>query len=168
MDEFRKEQRKEAMNASRLLYDSLSQLLPEAEENKEGWKDLYEQVIIPAVQVSTSIRLSPVDYRTASRMPKPPDQSKIMFINELQKCEMMDIITHKMIRPDSILKIAENGRIGEQMLVVQPALLRTLKGNNDSVILCKPLVLVRLDEPMARRNKGIKGISSWFGSAVED
>lgn len=168
MDEFRNEQHKEAVNASQLLYDSLSQLLPGAEENKEGWKELYEQVIVPAVQVSTSIRLSPIDYRVASRMPKPPDQSKTMFINELQKCEMMDIITHKMIRPDSILKIAENGRIGQQMLVVQPALLRASKGHNDNFVLCKPLVLVRLDEPMARRNKGIKVISSWFGGVAED
>jgi hypothetical protein len=87
-----------------------------------------------------------------------------MFIHELQRCEMMDMTSHKMIRSENILKIGEDGRIGEQVLWVQPALLRTQRDNAGSMILSKPIILVKLDEPMARRNRGIKAsFTSWLG-----
>ncbi len=86
-----------------------------------------------------------------------------MFIHEVQRCDMMDISSHKIVRPDSALKVGDNGRIGDQMLVVQPALIRSQKDGGPSVVLCKPTMLVRLDEPMGRRNKGIKSLASWFG-----
>lgn len=76
---------------------------------------------------------------------------------------MMDMTSHKMIRSENILKIGEDGRIGEQMLCVQPALWRTQRDNAGSMILCKPIILVKLDEPMARRNRGIKAFTSWLG-----
>lgn len=77
---------------------------------------------------------------------------------------MMDMTSHKMIRPDNVLKIDNDGRIGEQMLCVQPALLRTQRDSVNSIILCKPTILVKLDEPMARRPRGIKAsLTSWLG-----
>ena len=102
---------------------------------------------------------------------------------------MVDLATNKVIRPDSVLKVAEDGRIGEEMLIVQPSLLRIQSGEaggeakdggggkgGSSITLCKPTVLVKLDEPMGKRSRGIKALGdsgikalgdwtgSWFGS----
>lgn len=107
--------------------------------------------------------MSTSDYRITSRILKASEHGTMVFINDFKRCEMMDILSHKFIRPDSVQKVAEDGRIGEQMLVVQPALLRDQKESNGSVLLCKPTLLVRLDEPMGRRNRGtIKAFSSWL------
>ena len=81
---------------------------------------------------------------------------------------MMDLTTHKVIRPDSVLKVAENGRIGEEMLVVCPALVRDpkedgAKGNGRAMV-CKPTVLVKLDEPMGKRSRGIRALGAWTPS----
>ena len=77
---------------------------------------------------------------------------------------MVDMATNKVIRPDSVLKVAEDGRIGEEMLIVQPSLLRPQKDGGGSVTLCKPTVLVKLDEPMGKRSRGIKALGEWTGS----
>ena len=95
---------------------------------------------------------------------------------------MVDLATNKVIRPDSVLKIAEDGRIGEEMLIVQPSLLRIQSGDGgvgegggrgrdsgkaksgSNITLCKPTVLVKLDEPMGKRSRGIKALGDWTGS----
>ena len=163
-DDFCEAQRNQAVIHGKTLYQALSYFLPDLEERSEGWKSLYEQVIVPALQFSNSIHLSTVDYLILTRLPKPADKPTAVFRYELQRCEMMDLTSHKMIRPDNILKTDEDGRIGEQMLCVQPALLRTQRNSANSIILCKPVLLVKLDEPMARRARGIKAsFTSWLG-----
>lgn len=77
---------------------------------------------------------------------------------------MMDLMTHKVIRPDSVLKVAEDGRIGEEVLVVSPALVRDQKEGKGKVMVCKPTVLVKLDEPMGKRSRGIKALGAWTPS----
>lgn len=71
--------------------------------------------------------------------------------------------TNKILRPDSVLKVNDEGRIGEEMLIVTPSLLRTESEGGRSVLLVKPCVLVRLDEPMGRRGR-MKGLGEWAGS----
>ena len=74
---------------------------------------------------------------------------------------MIDIATHKVLRPDtSVLKVAENGRIGEEVFVIAPALVRHQKVRNGKVLVCKSTVLVKLDEPMAKRGRGIQALGT--------
>lgn len=78
---------------------------------------------------------------------------------------MVDITTHKIIRPDSMLKIADDGRIGEEMLVISPALVRDQQEGKGRVLVCKPSVLVKLDEPMGKRGRGgIRALGAWTPS----
>lgn len=168
MADFKEEQRAQALSSAKSLHAALWYLLPDAELKKDGWKNLLDHVIHPAIQVSTNMRMSTTTYRMTSRMAgKHPDQASTMFVHELQRCHMMDLASQKVIRPDSALKVAEDGRIGEQMLVLQPALLRIQKEGGKNLVLCKPTMLVRLDEPMGRRNKGIRALQSWFGGEGE-
>lgn len=86
-----------------------------------------------------------------------------IYISAIQKASLVDIATNKILRPDSILKVNEEGRIGEEMLIVTPSLLRTEKEKGTSHLLVKPSVLVKLDEPMGRRGR-MKGLGEWAGS----
>jgi hypothetical protein len=77
---------------------------------------------------------------------------------------MIDIMSHKIIRPDSMLKVAEDGRIGEEKLVVSPALLRVHQDRKGKVLICKPTILLELDEPMGKRSRGIRTLGAWTPS----
>lgn len=148
---------------SRSLHNTLSYLIPTVENKKDAWKELHDHIVNPAVQVAANMRLSTENYRTTSRLAgKPSDQSS-MFLHEVQRCNMIDLSSQKIIRPDSVLKVGEDGRIGEQILVVQPALIRTPREAGPNAVLCKPSMLVRLDEPMGRKSKGMKVLQHWFG-----
>lgn len=63
-----------------------------------------------------------------------------------------------------MLKIAEDGQIGEEMLVVSPAVVREQRDGKGMVMVCKPTMLVRLDEPMGKRGRGIKALGAWTPS----
>ena len=79
---------------------------------------------------------------------------------------MMDLATHKVIRPDSVVKVGPDGRIGDEVLVVAPALVRASRTERGvgKVVVCKATVLVRLDEPMGKRARGIKALGAWTPS----
>lgn len=163
MREFSDGQESQAIAISHSMHKILSFLLPTIERKEEGWKQLYDQLVIPAIHTAMSIRLSTTNYRIVSPIAKSSDHAKVIYINEIQRYELIDIMSQKIIRADSNLKVAEDGRIGEQVLVIQQALLRDQKDGGASVLLCKPTVLVRLDEPMGRRNRGtMRALQSWF------
>lgn len=163
IQDFKEAQREEAVSVSKSLYKTLSYLMPTADNKKDAWKELHDLIVYPAVQIAANMRLSTETYRTTSRLAgKSPDLTS-MYNHEVQRCDMIDLSSHKIIRPDSLLKVGEDGRIGEQVLVVQPALIRTSREAGPNAVLCKPSMLVRLDEPMGRKSKGMKVLQQWFG-----
>ena len=190
MPEFTAQQSTQALTVSQALYSTLAPLLPTSQIRPDGWKPLHEQVTMPAVRLATSMRRSIVDYRIWSRASvKRGDNGNggnlPVYITAVQRASMVDLASNKVIRPDSVLKVAEDGRIGEEMLIVQPSLLRVQTesggeggregergggggggggGKATSVTLCKPTVLVKLDEPMGKRSRGIKALGDWTGS----
>lgn len=165
MDTFIEEQDNQAQLVSRTLHSALSHLISRSPDTEEGWEDLHTQVILPAVQLSTKLRLSTADYQLTSHIfHRDPSQSASVFVFEIKSSSMIDITTHKILRPDSVLKVAEDGRIGEEKLVVAPALLRLHKDGKGKVLVCKPTILVKLDEPMGKRGRGIKALGAWTPS----
>ena len=50
------------------------------------------------------------------------------------------------------------------MLVVSPALVRNQRDGNGRVMVCKPTVLIKLDEPMGKRSRGIRALGAWTPS----
>lgn len=156
--EFKEAQREGAVSVSKSLYEALSYLIPTASNKKDAWKELHDHIVNPAVQVAANMRLSTETYRTTSRLAGKSSDQTSMFNHEIQRCNMIDLSSHKIIRPDSLLKAGEDGRIGEQMLVVQPALIRTPREAGPNAVLCKPSMLVRLDEPMGRKSKDRKSV----------
>lgn len=148
------------------LYSALAHMLGGADVTvqAEGWKELHKQVVLPAIDLATAIRVSMVDYQFVTHLfDKAPEKQHTIYRNEIQHYQLIDNATHKIIRPDSAVKIAEDGRIGNELLVISPALLRNKDGDNGAVI-SRPTVLVKLDQPMARRTRGVKDFGSFVSS----
>ncbi|KAL8723267.1 MAG: hypothetical protein Q9225_000389 [Loekoesia sp. 1 TL-2023] len=184
IDGFQTEQQHQATTISKDLYAALTYLLPEIASQENGWKRLHETVTMPAVHLATNMRFSTSVYRIITHLPRPSsstggpshssssNNNNIIYHSDIQRFTIIDVATQKVLRQDSILKIAEDGRIGEHVFVVQPLLLRMQKDTNGGVALCKPAVAVKLDEPMAKRSKGVGKLgawtSSWFGGEVAE
>lgn len=162
MESFAEEQERQAQLVSQTLQEALTSLVS---ESFGSWQEIHKQIILPAIELSTKMRLSTSDYvLTSRRFVKDSGPGSSVFIYEVKDSSMIDITTQKIIRPDSNLKIAEDGRIGQEMLVLTPALLRDQKEGKNRVLVCKPTVLVKLDEPMGKRSRGIRALGAWTPS----
>ncbi|KAL8801673.1 MAG: hypothetical protein Q9182_004310 [Xanthomendoza sp. 2 TL-2023] len=172
IDGFQTEQQRQATIVSRDLWAALIYLIPEIATEEHGWKRLHDSVTMPAVQLATNMRFSTSCYRIIAHLPRNSSvgQHNVIYHPDIQRYTILDVATRKVLRQDSVLKVAEDGRIGEHVMVVQPLLLRMQRDSNGGIALCKPTVAVKLDEPMAKRAKGVRALgalSSWFGGDPE-
>ncbi|KAL8914873.1 MAG: hypothetical protein Q9172_006992 [Xanthocarpia lactea] len=177
IDGFQTEQQSQATTVSKDLWTALIYLLPElAADGDSGWKRLHETVTTPAVQLATNMRFSTSCYRIIAHIPRNSSlgpghaNNNVIYHPDIQRYTILDVATQKVLRQDSVLKVAEDGRIGELVMVVQPLLLRMQRDSHGGIALCKPTVAVKLDEPMAKRAKGVRALgalSSWFGGEQE-
>ena len=157
----------QGLTLAKTLYFALARFIrgPDVQIDDDGWEGLHKQIILPATDLATMMRLSMTDYEVVSRMVETkPDDEVVVHHSEIQHYQMVDCATHKIIRPDSVLKIGEEGRVGRELLTVTPALMRTRNDGVHRVVICKPTILVKLDEPMGKRSKGIKPLGSWTPS----
>ncbi|KAL8733818.1 MAG: hypothetical protein Q9181_003419 [Wetmoreana brouardii] len=173
IDGFQTEQQRQATVVSKDLWSTLIYLLPEIASQENGWKRLHDTVTMPAVHLATNMRFSTSCYRIISHLPRNSSgQNNVIYHPDIQRYTILDVATQKALRQDSVLKVAEDGRIGEHVMIIQPLLLRMQKDTNGGIALCKPIVAVKLDEPMAKRSKGVKALagwtSGWFGGGEVD
>lgn len=166
MDSFIEEQSRQAKLASQTLSSALSALTSASpNDDDEDSAELHKQIIQPTIHLATKLRLSTTDYRlTFHPFTRDPGKTSTAYHHEIPNCSMVDITTHKIVRPDSMLKVGDDGRVGEEMLVVSPALVREHTDGKGRVMVCKPTVLVRLDEPMGKRSRGIRALGAWTPS----
>ncbi|KAI4099389.1 MAG: hypothetical protein LQ339_005979 [Xanthoria mediterranea] len=177
IDGFQSEQQRQATIVSKELWAALTYLLPElATDGESGWKRLHEMITTPAVRLATNMRFSTSCYRIIAHLPRNSSSSSshgnnnVIYHPDIQRYTILDVATQKVLRQDSVLKIAEDGRIGEYVMVVQPLLLRMQRDSHGGIALCKPTVAIKLDEPMAKKAKGVRALgalSSWFGGEQE-
>ena len=159
MPTFLTSQTHHAALATSTLSHALSSLLPPSSTTS----DLYAQIIQPSLHLANTLRLSSSDYRLLFRpFARDSEHARTAYQHEVAHSSMMDVATHKMIRADSAVKAAEDGRIGEEVLVVCPALVRALRDGKGRVVVCKATVLVKLDEPMGKRARsGMMALGAW-------
>lgn len=172
VDDFTTARTQQGESLAKSLYAALSQMLAgsEVEVHEDGWQELHKQVVLPAIDLATATRLSMSDYHLEWQLyPRTKDKVSIIYHGEIQNYHLVDNATHKIVRPDSVLKIADDGRVGTELLVVSPALLRK-KDADRTVVICKPTVLIDLDEPMGKRSKPKRALgwaTGWLGGDVD-
>ena len=165
MPTFISEQTRQATLASETLCIALRSLISPSPNSDLDPSEIHHQIILPTVQLATKLRLSITDYRLLFHpFTRDPSKATTAYHFEIPNSSMLDLTTHKVIRPDSILKVADDGRVGEEMLVVSPALVRDQRDGKGKVMVCKPTVLVKLDEPMGKRSRGIRALGAWTPS----
>ena len=165
MDSFIEEQTRQAKLAAQSLSSALSTLISDPSSDTSSPSEVFSQIIQPAITLATALRLSTTDYRLVFHpFIRDPSKATTAYNYEIQNSSMIDLMTHKIIRPDSVLKVADDGRLGEEMLVVSPAVGRDPGEGTGMVMVCKPTVLVKLDERMGRRGRGIKALGAWTPS----
>ncbi|KAG8532936.1 uncharacterized protein KY384_002814 [Bacidia gigantensis] len=131
--------------------------------------DLHARLLAPTVKLSNTLRTSTTDYNLFSHaFARSPNAAYSVHRNEIQHYGMVDNATSKPIKMDSNLSVREDGRIGEELFVVSPGMVRGGAGGRETPqVLVKPVLLVSLDEPMGRKSRVPKGLggwtSSWFG-----
>ena len=159
MEAFAAEQASQAEVFAQSLCSALSPVLSTIDED---WKELLKQVVEPTIKLANAIGVSTTDYEFFSHLfSRPPGHPHAVHRNEIQHYQMVDNATHKIIRPDSNLKITDDGILGEEMFVVSPGMVRSQKDGAERVVLCKPTIVVKLSEPMGKRGRGIKSLGAW-------
>ena len=144
-----------------------------------SWPTLHTTLIAPAVALSNKIRIASTAYTLFNPHTHTPTSKHAVGHSDIARSQMIDCATQKVVRADSAIKVADDGsgRIGEEMFVVSPGLVRAgcqglggRKASEDNdrggerSVLVKPTVLIRLDAPMGKKKSGIKmGLGTWLG-----
>ena len=147
------------------LASTLSAMLcPPPKQSSTSWQSLHSSIVLPAIKLSNAIRVATTDYEFFSHLfARPASQPTAIHRNWVSHYQMLDQATQKVLRADSPLKVRDDGRIGDELFVVSPGVVRTSKDGKERSVLVKPTLLVKLDEPLLRK-KGLKPLGTWgFG-----
>ncbi|MDI1489566.1 MAG: hypothetical protein OHK93_000763 [Ramalina farinacea] len=147
--------------------------------------DLHTRITLPAIRLSNTLRtaatatISTYDFFN-HQFARSNAQPFAVFRNEIAHYQMVDVATQKFVKGDSNVRVRESdGRIGEEMFVVSPGMVRSVEAGGEEerrergrrkerTVLVKPVVLVKLDEPMGKRGKGPgvglnRALGAWTG-----
>ena len=127
-------------------------------------------------ELAHNIRLSPFSYDfPASFKPNDSAKSRVLRSEDLGKYKLMDAQTGQPIRGPSSVVVGKDGRAGEKLCVIQPALVRRGINGAKDVTLVKATVLASFDSPTLRRGKarigevkgGVGNHAGWADQSIE-
>ena len=181
MPDFTAEQDRLSLAFSQSLIATLATLL----HPSSPLDDLHTRITLPAIRLSNTLRtaatatISTYDFFN-HLFARSNAQPFAVFRNEVAHYQLVDVATQKFVKGDSNVRVRESdGRIGEEMFVVSPGMVRSVEADGDEerrergrrkerTVLVKPVVLVKLDEPMGKRGKGPgvglnRALGAWTG-----
>ena len=123
-------------------------LLPVEQRAAFRGQDL-RKLFTEAADLATNIRLSPTTYLFSSEH----DLGEPLFTGDIQGLKIINQASGQPIRSLDIIEATQDGKIGEKLCVVHPALVRKGKESGDDITLVKPTVLCNFDCPVTRRKK---------------
>ena len=146
---------------TKIADDFLSPVLPKMAEG--ALQRFHQEITMPAVKLDSAIRRSINSYRfvfgrdsRASQSPRPPlDEGKErrkLFKEDVEKFEIIDVDSRRRLRPNQPLVHTQKGVVGEQLLLIHPALYRQRREGND-ILLKKAVIVAKMFESMTSRGK---------------
>ncbi|KAL8681935.1 MAG: hypothetical protein Q9186_001943 [Xanthomendoza sp. 1 TL-2023] len=133
------------------LFNTIAEFFPIIEMNDQGLQLLCDEVVRPAIKLADMIRTSPTNYRFV------PTMSEVDLFKEyrlgqqhLSELKLIDVVTGKTLNAGSPVQPEENGYIGQQIMVLAPALHRCVSGQAP-LVLVKEIDVVKLHKPLGRR-----------------
>lgn len=140
----------QAINLNTNLFKVLSMALPELFSGPQAHVTFYNQVLLPAVQLANTMKMSATEY--AVILPQLLfDKLKPATIDMLKMCKMVDSQTGKHLKPDSAVVTDKDGIFGHFIIFLEPELRRVIGGKE--MTLYQGTALVELYHPLAKRIK---------------
>lgn len=130
---------------------------PIIKNRSESLESFSNKVFEPALKLANTIQTSTSIYRFS-----PDIDTDDIFdvrnvtLDNLAVVKMVDIGTGKTLKADSPVEADEKGQIGQQILLLAPALFRCDRGRKP-FLLVKAVILVQLYKPLGRR-RAVTGV----------
>ena len=141
---------KEKRRLAREVLDILVKIFPVV-EGRLGPKTRFNRTVVEAgFDLAWSIQTSALEYKFVPAMEAPIVRHKTVYRDELSKCGMVDVATGKTLKPESPVHVKSSGAIGEEIMLLAPALLRR-NIVQDWIELVQEVKLVELYRPLGRR-----------------
>ena len=120
--------------------------------------------------LAANIRLSNASYTfIAEFCANNTPESRILYERDLRQYRVLNEATGQPIRGEKSVQVGLDGRVGEKLCVVHPAMVRCGQSGESGLTLIPATILVKLDMPEVRRGK-MKGLetNAGLGDGVED
>lgn len=132
------------------LFKELSKSLPNLFSGPQSHATFYDQVLLPAVKLANTIRMSTSDY-VFSIQESPIKKFRPVITESLEMHKMINFKSGKQLKPDSAVVADEDGIIGDFIIGLEPGLYRVIKGKDTT--LRQGMFLVELNHPLGKRSK---------------
>lgn len=126
----------------------LVSLLPANQRTTFRRQDL-RKLFSEAADLATNIRLSPATYLFACNY----GEGNPLYLGENRAFKIINQASGQPIRSSDVFKSNQDGKIGEKLCLIHPALVRKGKESGRDVNLVKATMLCSFDYLMARRRK---------------
>ena len=134
-----------------LVFDRIGEFFPIIKGDHTSLYTFYEKVIGPAIDLAVTMQTSPTPYTLTPPMWTTTIGTQYLLSrDDLAYHKAIDARTGKTLKIDSPVVANREGRIGEQIAQLAPALWRCVPGENP-VRLTQPIILVELYFPVRRR-----------------
>jgi hypothetical protein len=108
----------------------------------EGLRNVFRD----AADLARNIRLSQANYQYAGSC----NTVETLFLDEVRRFQIIDQASAQPVRTSDTVTGRRDGRIGEKLCVVQPALVRKGKNGGRDITLVRATILCNLDQPVVR------------------
>lgn len=104
---------------------------------------LMEQIVKPAVDLSTRMSCAPEQYRWNWYIESKWHLDGIVSKRDMGKFTLIDVLTHQKIRESKFASLPDDAKIGNILLVMYPALFRCGKDGQDDIQIEKAVILIQ-------------------------
>ena len=116
-----------------------------------GQESLYDKIVKPAVDLAVKVQTSTSIYAFRPRMLAITRLGRTpVTLHQMAFFKMIDVRSGKHLRAESRIVANERGEVGDEILILAPALFRR-QSSSQYVRLTQKVILVELYQPLGRR-----------------
>ena len=121
--------------------------------------DQCHQIVAEAADLDNNFRLSAADYRFHFHYGYgATSDDQVLKAENLKESKIIDCKTGAPLRSSAKPIAGGDGRVGEVLFVVHPAFIRKSSESSQKIVLVKPTIVVKFDQPVPRGGKGAAAV----------
>lgn len=114
-----------------------------------------EQIVKPAVDLSTKMSCAPEQYRWNWYIDSKWYFDGIVRKRDMTKHTLIDVLTHQKIRESKFADLPDDAKIGNILLVMYPALFRCGKDGQNEIQIEKAVILIH-EQVLLKNDKAVE------------